>query len=235
MCQWQSQTAGCRLGSGRGELDKGLEVQRPVRCRTIVTGNIINLKRHAQRIRRKPTVCRMQDEHKLFTTDAIPTKNLCCVWIFLDLGPPKASVAPGHAPINTAAISLPPHKPPASLLARSSVLCRKDRLAISSARYSDTRIHSFNSNKQGLYLCESNILSLLPEALTADVQAVLADETGPMRADAAIEENVVSFQLPSFTQASSSHIRATLSGRRTKIGCPCRMFGDGRTRRFRET
>lgn len=36
------------------------------------------------------------------------------------------------------------------------------------------------------YLDESNIGSLLSEALTADVEAVLADETGLVGADAAI-------------------------------------------------
>ena len=36
------------------------------------------------------------------------------------------------------------------------------------------------------YLDESNIGALLPEALTADVQAVLADETSGVGADTAV-------------------------------------------------
>lgn len=36
-----------------------------------------------------------------------------------------------------------------------------------------------------LYLGEANVLALLPEALTADVEAILADETGAVCADAA--------------------------------------------------
>jgi hypothetical protein len=42
------------------------------------------------------------------------------------------------------------------------------------------------------YLDESNILALLAEALTADVQAVLADQTGCVGADSAIGEHGVS-------------------------------------------
>lgn len=37
------------------------------------------------------------------------------------------------------------------------------------------------------YLDEPNVLALLPEALTADVQAILADQTGRVGADAAVE------------------------------------------------
>jgi hypothetical protein len=37
------------------------------------------------------------------------------------------------------------------------------------------------------YLGESNISTLLPEALTADVEAVFADETGLVGADAAVQ------------------------------------------------
>jgi hypothetical protein len=36
------------------------------------------------------------------------------------------------------------------------------------------------------YLDESNVGALLPEALTADVQAILADETSGVGADAAV-------------------------------------------------
>lgn len=42
------------------------------------------------------------------------------------------------------------------------------------------------------YLGESNVGGLLTEALTADVEAVLADETGRVSADAAIEKNSMS-------------------------------------------
>lgn len=46
------------------------------------------------------------------------------------------------------------------------------------------------------YLDESNIGALLSEALTADVEAVLADETGAVGADAAVQE-IVSKDCPS--------------------------------------
>ena len=38
------------------------------------------------------------------------------------------------------------------------------------------------------YLDETNVLALFPEALTADVQAILADQTGFVGADAAVRE-----------------------------------------------
>lgn len=42
------------------------------------------------------------------------------------------------------------------------------------------------------YLDETNVGGLLAEALTADVQAVLADETGGVGANAAVEKKIVS-------------------------------------------
>ena len=41
-----------------------------------------------------------------------------------------------------------------------------------------------------MYLGEANVLGLLTEALTAQVEVVLADETGLVLADAAINRNV---------------------------------------------
>jgi len=43
-----------------------------------------------------------------------------------------------------------------------------------------------------MYLGEANVGRLLPEALTADVQAVLPDETSRVCADAAVESMLVS-------------------------------------------
>jgi hypothetical protein len=42
------------------------------------------------------------------------------------------------------------------------------------------------------YLCEADVDGSFPEALTADVEAVLADETSVMCADAAVNRNSVS-------------------------------------------
>ena len=42
-------------------------------------------------------------------------------------------------------------------------------------------------------LVEANVGGLLTEALTADVQAVLADETGLVSADTAVKEPVLAF------------------------------------------
>jgi hypothetical protein len=41
------------------------------------------------------------------------------------------------------------------------------------------------------YLGESDITRLLPEALTADIEPVLADETGLVRADAAVNQSAM--------------------------------------------
>lgn len=113
----------------------------------------------------------------------------------LNLAPPKASLAPYHALVQYSnPISASP-KPPASLLARSSVLYHEERLATSSSRHPGTGNLPFDKKKSRLYLCESNILGLLSEALTADVQAVFSDETGAMGADAAVKKE--SYQLPS--------------------------------------
>jgi hypothetical protein len=59
------------------------------------------------------------------------------------------------------------------------------------------------------YLDETNVGGLLTEALTADVQAVLADETGLVGADAAVEKIQVS-QMSSFRVCDPlAHARAT--------------------------
>lgn len=44
------------------------------------------------------------------------------------------------------------------------------------------------------YLDESNVGGLLTEALTADVQAIFADQTGFVCADAAVKQNVSRFE-----------------------------------------
>jgi hypothetical protein len=38
------------------------------------------------------------------------------------------------------------------------------------------------------YLVEANILGLLAETLTAEIEAILPDETGPVLADTAVEK-----------------------------------------------
>jgi len=47
------------------------------------------------------------------------------------------------------------------------------------------------------YFCESNILTLLPEALTADIQAVFSNKTGFVCADAAVSFPIISTLLQS--------------------------------------
>lgn len=50
--------------------------------------------------------------------------------------------------------------------------------------------HSCMPGQDVPYLDETNVGALLTEALTADVEAVLADETGLVGADAAVHETV---------------------------------------------
>lgn len=48
----------------------------------------------------------------------------------------------------------------------------------------------------GSHLVEANVLGLLAEALTAEVEVVLADQTGPVLADSAIK--LIAFRQPLF-------------------------------------
>jgi hypothetical protein len=94
------------------------------------------------------------------------------------------------------------------------------------------------------YLDESNIGSLLSEALTADVEAVLADETGLVGADAAKKLVLADMfiprclllhpaLLPSFPQAYRVEFRD--SGLRTTRASPFRRSLGGSSRQSRET
>lgn len=54
-------------------------------------------------------------------------------------------------------------------------------------------------------LVEANVGGLLTEALTADVQAVLADETGLVGADTAVVEKIHKLALRSLEMCSHCH------------------------------
>lgn len=69
----------------------------------------------------------------------------------------------------------------------------------------------------GANLDEADIGSLLTEALTADVEAVLADETGTVRADAAIEESLLAI--------SSGNIQSLSEGVRKGVASVGGMIG----------
>lgn len=58
------------------------------------------------------------------------------------------------------------------------------------------------------YLDEANVGGLLTEALTADVQAVLADETSLVGADAAVEKWIVSQMFSPSIVVPSLEVRA---------------------------
>lgn len=103
------------------------------------------------------------------------------------------------------------------------------------------------------YLDEANVGSLLTEALTADVEAVLADQTGTVGADAAVVAHKdvsktfflrVSLDLVADCPFSSSEVPPLsqvilLLGvrglERTKSESPCRTCEDESSRRIRET
>ena len=114
------------------------------------------------------------------------------------------------------------------------------------------------------HLVEANVLGLLAEALTAQVEVVLSDQTGLVLADAAVEKNsmlaLYSFDawfvsrgrravspMPSVRRRATSQ-RGGLTmmfarcGRdgtdvkfRTSCESPCRRFAGASSRRFRET
>ena len=93
-------------------------------------------------------------------------------------------------------------------------------------------------------LVEANVGGLLTEALTADVQAVLADETGLVSADTAVKEPMlaslllvlrsVPLEYSSKLRSSSQSIPAQRSVR-TIHGCPCRRCAGASTRQTRGT
>lgn len=89
------------------------------------------------------------------------------------------------------------------------------------------------------YLGETDIRALFPEALTADVEAVLADQTCGVRADAAESRYRISFlpyyRIPTLSTRVGSTTFAGEEECHTMIGRLCRSCGDASTRRIRET
>jgi len=85
-----------------------------------------------------------------------------------------------------------------------------------------------------VYFDESNVRSLLSEALTADVQAILADQTSLVGADTALSQLSASAPISSQTFISNSSSRNWYS-ERTRRELPCRRFLGASSRRIRET
>lgn len=81
------------------------------------------------------------------------------------------------------------------------------------------------------YLDESNIGGLLSEALTADVQAILADQTSFVSADTAINYQLPLLLISQFIPI----IQRNLQSERTRRELPCRRFLGASSRRIRET
>ena len=90
-----------------------------------------------------------------------------------------------------------------------------------------------------LYLDEADVGGLLTEALTADVEAVFADQTGLVGADAAVR-SIVSYgrsfllQIPA-TPPSDRRENPSNIMERTSRGSPCRSCGGASSRQIRET
>jgi hypothetical protein len=80
------------------------------------------------------------------------------------------------------------------------------------------------------YLDETDVGGLLTEALTAEVEAVLADETGLVGADTAVQYHQSKFRGSQIFDPLSAAVPLL-----TKHGSPCRNYGGGCTRRIRET
>jgi hypothetical protein len=83
------------------------------------------------------------------------------------------------------------------------------------------------------YLDESNVGGFFSEALTADVETVLSDETSLVSADSAEGQRLAgSFIFPDPAVASSLSFSRM---ERTKRELPFRRFGVSSSRRIRET
>lgn len=80
------------------------------------------------------------------------------------------------------------------------------------------------------YLGEADVVGLLAEALTADVQAVLADETSLVGADTASGMSVTMS-----IHVLSIHVLDVRRSRHTKLLLPCRRCVGASTRRIRAT
>lgn len=77
------------------------------------------------------------------------------------------------------------------------------------------------------YLLETDLGGALTEALTAEVQSVLADQTGLVGADTAVKQYFVSI--------STYGVEFRMFKRRTIGGSPCRTRGGGCTKQTRAT
>ena len=66
------------------------------------------------------------------------------------------------------------------------------------------------------HLNKTNIRTLLPEALTADVQTVLPDETGFVGADSAVAKMSVTVHCPPF-HSSSTKFRSYVSPKYSEL------------------
>lgn len=88
--------------------------------------------------------------------------------------------------------------------------------------------------RRKLYLDESNVRGLLSEALTADVQAILADQTSFVGANTAISQQSAPAPISSHPPISIS-ISRNCQGVRTRRELPCRRFLGASSRRIRET
>jgi hypothetical protein len=96
------------------------------------------------------------------------------------------------------------------------------------------RIGILGERERMVYFDESNVRSLLSEALTADVQAILADQTSLVGADTALSQLSASAPISSQTFISNSSSRNWYS-ERTRHELPCRTFLGASSRRIRET
>ncbi|KAE9372379.1 hypothetical protein N431DRAFT_241661 [Stipitochalara longipes BDJ] len=85
-----------------------------------------------------------------------------------------------------------------------------------------------------VYLDESNVCGLLSEALTANVQAILADQTSLVSADTAISQQSAPAPTLSISPSPPS-IMNNCHSERTKRELPCHRFLGASSRQIRET
>lgn len=94
-------------------------------------------------------------------------------------------------------------------------------------QYLEVFSYASRSSRKKNYLLETDLGGTLTEALTAEVQSVLADQTGLVGADTAVKEYFVSI--------STYRVEFRMFKRRTIGGSPCRTRGGGCTKQTRAT
>jgi hypothetical protein len=138
-----------------------------------------------------------------------------------------------ESPIRKLRAMCKPHCP-----SRKSILLPPYKTSFSNGAAAIGQTWNRGGTRRKLYLDESNVRGLLSEALTADVQAILADQTSFVGTNTAISQQSAPAPISSYPSISRSiyiSISRNCQGVRTRRELPCRRFLGASSRRIRET